>query len=460
VTDPDSGVGRFHGLSGTDEPASAMRPAWPGFPPGADLVALARLIVAGLGPIFAHRTSVYVPEHLLQDAGPPGPVSGSRLLARCLAFRDTRDKHPATTGTLTPGGVIAFSEHSSAASCVRDREPVISDHLDGATIGQLGPDSRAVLSGYSSFLLVPMTAQDTVAGFAVLSRAPHTLPFSARDAAAAARLTAHGGTSILDALTLLRQRSMTAALQRGLLGTRPAVPAGLEVAGRCLPAAGSMISSDWYEVIPLPRGRTGLVVGDVLGHNPAATTVMAQLRGAAHALADLDLAPAELLGRLNRSAATLQHLTLATCAYAVIDPDAHACTLAGAGHLPPVLALPDGSTRVPEVPAGPSLGLGACAYGQARIKLTPGTILALYTDGLVETRTRPYDQGVLALRTVLGGACGDLETACDTVIRALAGAREDDITMVLARVQPLSICRNSRVLPKAPSERLKEGTGR
>jgi serine phosphatase RsbU (regulator of sigma subunit) len=95
---------------------------------------------------------------------------------------------------------------------------------------------------------------------------------------------------------------MTATLQRGLLGMRPAVPAGLEVAGRCLPAADAVISSDWYDVIPLPRGRTGLVVGDVLGHNPAATTVMAQLRGAAHALADLDLAPAELLGRLNRSA--------------------------------------------------------------------------------------------------------------------------------------------------------------
>jgi hypothetical protein len=163
VTDPGSGLGRFPGLSGTDEPASTMRPAWPGFPPGADLVTLAQLILAGVGPIFAHRTSVYVLEHLLHDAGPPGPVSGSRLLARCLAFRDARDEQPAPAGTLAPGGVIAFSEHSSAARCVRDRQPVISGHLDGETVRQLRPDSRAVLSGYSSFLLVPMTAQDTVA---------------------------------------------------------------------------------------------------------------------------------------------------------------------------------------------------------------------------------------------------------------------------------------------------------
>ena len=414
-----------------------MRPSGAAFP-GADLAAIARLILADVGPVFADRTSVYVLEHLLQGAGPPGPASGSRLLARRLAVRHAQDKHAAPAGTLPPGEVMAFSEHSSAARCVRDGQSVISDHLDGETVRQLGPDSRAALAGYSSFLLVPMTAEDTVAGFLVMSRGPDTPPFSAPDAEAAARLAAYGGTSILDALTLLRQRSMAAALQRGLLAARPAALARLEVAGRSLPAAGSVIGSDWYDVIPLPGGRTGLMVGDVLGHSPAATAVMAQLRGAAHALADLDLAPAELLGRLNRSAATLRHLTLATCAYAVIDPDDQACTLAGAGHLPPVLALPDGSTRVPDVPAGPSLGLGASAYGQARIKLAPGTILALYTDGLVETRTCSYEQGVRAFRTVLGRERGDLETACDAVIEALAGRCEDDITMVLARVMPRS----------------------
>lgn len=445
---PGTGVGRFPGLSDavrpvrTGQPASTHGPASPEGPAGTDLAAIARLILAGVGSVFADRTSLYVLEHLLQDAGPPGPVSGSRLLARRLAVRQTQDRHPAhdrypaPVAALPPGEVLAFSELSSAARCVHDRQPVISGHLDGETVRQLGPDSRALVSGYRSFLFVPMIAQGTVAGFLVMSRGPDTPPFSAPDAEAATRLAAHGGASILDALTLLRQGSMTAALQRGLLATRPAVPAGLEVAGRCLPAAGSVIGSDWYDVIPLPRGRTGLVVGDVLGHSPAATALMAQLRGAAHALADLDLAPAELLGRLNRSASTLRHLTLATCAYAVIDPDAQACTLAGAGHLPPVLALPDGSTRVPDVPAGPSLGLGGSAYGQARIKLAPGTTLALYTDGLVETRTCSYEQGVLAFRTVLGGERGDLETACDAVIGALAGGCEDDITVVLARVVP------------------------
>jgi serine phosphatase RsbU (regulator of sigma subunit) len=129
-----------------------------------------------------------------------------------------------------------------------------------------------------------------------------------------------------------------------------------------------------------------------MGHGPEAAAVMAQLRAAAHALADLDLEPADLLERLNRVTATLQRITLATCAYAVVDTDGHSCTLAGAGHLPPILALPDGTTRVPELPAGQSLGLGTAVYGQARIKLPPGAVLALYTDGLVESRTRSFDR--------------------------------------------------------------------
>jgi serine phosphatase RsbU (regulator of sigma subunit) len=279
-----------------------------------------------------------------------------------------------------------------------------------------------------------MIAGDTRTGFLVMARAPGRPAFTEEDAGTAARLAAHAGTGIANALTLMRQRSIAEALQRGLTVCELPAPSGLELAGRCVPAAGHAMGGDWYDVIPLPGGRTGLVVGDVMGHGPEAAALMAQLRSAARALADVDLAPADLLQRLDRLATTLQRITLATCVYVVIDPAGQCCTLAGAGHLPPVLALPDGTTRVPDLPVSQSLGLGIAVYGQARIKLPPGAVLALYTDGLVETRTRSYDHGILALRSVLSREHGSLESIADALIASLADRHEDDVTVLLTRI--------------------------
>jgi hypothetical protein len=355
-------------------------------------------------------------------------------VARRLGTKFARSGRRVPGGAFPPGEVIAFAANSPLTRCVSSGRPVRFSRVERQLMERLGPAGREVLAGYTSFLAVPMTARDTVTGFLVLVRAPGVPAFSEREVAAATRLGAQAGAGILNALALIRQRSIADALQRGLLAAEPAVPPGLEIAGRCLPAAGHVIGGDWYDVIPLPGNRTGLVVGDVMGHGPEAAAVMAQLRTTAHALADLDLAPADLLQRLNRVTTTLQRITLATCAYAIIDADSHSCTLAGAGHLPPILALPDGTTRVPELPAGQSLGIGPASYGQARIKLPPGAILALYTDGLVESRTRSFDQGILALRSVLAREHGNLEAIGDALIASLAGRCEDDITVILARV--------------------------
>jgi serine phosphatase RsbU (regulator of sigma subunit) len=288
-------------------------------------------------------------------------------------------------------------------------------------------------SRYDLYLAVPAVSAGETAGFLAFARAAGSAAFSDADIATATRLAAGTGTGIVNSLTLLRQRSIAEALQQSLVAAEPAVPPGIEIAARCLPAAGQIVGGDWYDILALPAGRCGIIVGDVMGHGPEAAAVMAQLRAAAHALGQLDLEPADLLSHLDRTTVTLGRPVLATCVYAVIDPAGQSCTLAAAGHLPPVLAMPDGDTRVPDLPTGQSLGLGAAVYGQARIKLPPGAVIALYTDGLVETRTRSFDQGISALRAVLDCRYSRLGTACDRLIESLAERSEDDVTVVLAR---------------------------
>jgi hypothetical protein len=200
-----------------------------------------------------------------------------------------------------------------------------------------------MMSRYASFLAVPAVSGGQTAGFLAFARTADSAAFSDADVTMAAPLAAGTGTGIANALTLLRHRSIADTLQQSLLAAKPVVPPGIEVAARCLPAAGQIVGGDWYDILALPA--------------------------AAHALAQLDLEPAELLSHLDRTTVTFRRPVLATCVYAVIDSADQSCTLSAAGHLPPVLAMPDGVTRVPDLPAGQSLGLGSAVYGQARIKL-------------------------------------------------------------------------------------------
>ncbi len=418
--------------------AAEAGPAWAGLPRTVtmDLAEITRLILAATVPGFAAGASVFALDHLLKGSESAGRPAGGQVVARRLGTKFACAGRRFPAAAFPAGQVIALAADSPYARCVDTGRPLPFTEQHGRTLELVRPDGREFLSGYTSFLAIPMIAGDAVTGFLALVRGPDAPSFGDTDIVAAAQLGAQAGTGVANTLTLIRQRSIADALQRGLLAAEPAMPSGLEVAGRCLPAAGHVIGGDWYDIIPLPGDRTGQVVGDVKGHGPEAAAVMAQLRATAHALADLDLAPAELLPRLNRSTALLQRITLATCAYAIIDAERHSCTLAGAGHLPPILALPDGSTRVPELPAGQSLGLGPALYGQARIKLPPGAVLALYTDGLVESRTRSFDQGIVALRSALARENGNLDAICDALIASLAGRREDDITIVLARIPP------------------------
>lgn len=392
-----------------------------------DLTEIARLVLDATVPDLAGAATVFGVER------PPLGGETGDIAARRLGTRFAGESR-LTEESFPPGEAVAFDADSPYARCLRGEPVVFFSRVDTPTLDRMRPGARSLLSPYASFLAAPAIADGRVTGFLACARAGDRAAFSPEDVSVLARLAAGAGTGIANALRLERQRSLADTLQCGLLAADPEVPPGLEVAARCLPAEGQMIGGDWYDIVALPGNRCGLIVGDVMGHGPEAAAVMAQLRAAARALAQLDLPPSELLRHLDRVTASFLRPVLATCVYAVMDPAGHSCTLSAAGHLPPVLALPGGLTRVPDMPGGQSLGLGTGVYGQARIRLRPGAVIALYTDGLVETRTRSFDQGILALRAALAAWPGRLDTVCDTLVAALAEPHEDDVTVLLARV--------------------------
>jgi len=406
-----------------------------------DLPRTAREVTEVAVPAFADAAAVFVAERLLAADEPASYEAGPVAVVRRLVARLGGQSAAVTDGLLRPGEVLVFGADSPSFRAMKTSSPVLFDHLDPETAERIArrPGGLELTSRYASFLSVPLVARGVVLGCMTFGRAAGSPDFGPGDIAAAGELAARAAVCIDNARLYHREQRTAFALQRGLLPGEPRIPAGLEVAHRYLPVGASVVGGDWHDIVTLPGGRAALIVGDVMGHGPEAAAVMVQLRTAAHTLADLDLPPGEVLRRLDRMAAAMPAAPFATCIYAVIDTSGNPCVMATAGHPPPVLALADGTTRVPGLPPGLPLGLGAGSFDATRVSLPPGTTLALYTDGLAESRTRPLDEGIAALRDALSSALAQpgaaLDSTCETVTRALRQRGEDDITLVLARVR-------------------------
>ncbi|MFC1421233.1 ATP-binding SpoIIE family protein phosphatase [Streptacidiphilus cavernicola] len=229
---------------------------------------------------------------------------------------------------------------------------------------------------------------------------------------------------------------LAVALQHSLLPRlAPRLP-GVEIAYRYLPSNDVIqVGGDWFDAIVLPGKRIGLVVGDVMGHGVASAVMMGQLRTAVQTLAVLGLPPHELLRHLDEAARRLSDTHLATCLYAVYDPVTGRCTLANAGHLPPVLARPGRPGRLLKVPTGVPIGVGGHAFDSVEFQITDGETMALFTDGLVETPKRDIDDSLELLRAALPTDRVPLDQACSTIVDALGngGTREDDAALLMAR---------------------------
>ncbi|MFC8626377.1 ATP-binding SpoIIE family protein phosphatase [Streptomyces anulatus] len=248
-----------------------------------------------------------------------------------------------------------------------------------------------------------------------------------------------------------RHRETAVTLQRSLLPQELEQPDDLRIAATYQPGGtDAAVGGDWYDVITLGAGRTALVIGDVMGRGVRAAAVMGQLRTAVRAYARLDLPPHEVIQLLDVLAAEIDASQIATCVYAVHDPNEGHLVYASAGHLPILVRDEDGTVHRAADPTGPPLGTGGWVHTSGTIALPPGSTAVLYTDGLVERRSEDIDEGVASLARALSGAKGSPQVVCDRLIRSLGvTAEHDDDVAVLVVQHPARTGTNAELFHNA-----------
>jgi sigma-B regulation protein RsbU (phosphoserine phosphatase) len=263
------------------------------------------------------------------------------------------------------------------------------------------------------------------------------------------QLAADRAAAAVQSVTAQLDRAAAEALQRSLVPSAFPVVAGLEMAGRYVPGSGR-VGGDWYDVFTLPSGEVGAVIGDVAGTGLRAAVIMGRIRSALRAYALETTDPAEVLARLDAKMLHFEPDAMATVLYAVFDPGLEQVRISCAGHLPPVIARPGQPAQTADVATDALIGLSAKEHRRTvSIRLPPGAALCLYTDGLVERRGRPLDDGIAML--CAAAAAAEPETACAAVMAAMAGddgsRPGDDVALLILRRDPGTRDRPARAQP-------------
>lgn len=360
-----------------------------------------------------------------------------------------------------PEAVVAIGEPSRyglSSPIVRalvEGRALLEANIGSQTQGWLAEDLLHADSirefGLGSLMVVPVKARGVCLGAAVFLRRAANGPFEEDDLRLAEEFVSRAAVCLDNARRYTRERNATLALQRSLLPEVLPATTAMDVASRYLPAdAKDGIGGDWFDVIELSGARVALVVGDVVGHGINAAATMGRLRAAVHTLANMDLPPDELLAHLDDlvirligedpsdGGSTTTSVVGATCLYAVYDPVNGWCVAARAGHLPPVIVTSEGQVSFPELPAGPPLGLGTLPFESGGFELEEGSLLALFTDGLVESRSRDLESGLNQLAEVLSRSGRSLEDVCDSVLSEMhCEPQFDDLALIVARAHTL-----------------------
>ncbi|MBB5119711.1 SpoIIE family protein phosphatase [Streptomyces eurocidicus] len=286
-------------------------------------------------------------------------------------------------------------------------------------------------------IAVPLTAVGRVLGAVTFLR--HGAAGYAGDGRVlAVELAARAATAIDNALLYRRERLATLALQRHLLPTRLPSESWFRAAYRYRPAEdGTLAGGDWYDAVALPAGRVGLGVGDVMGHGVGAAAAMGRYRASVHALLAVGLRPGQLLTRLDGILAGNEDELAATCVCAVYDAGTGRCRIALAGHPPPLLVRPDGTAGPLPCEPGPPMGMGLHhMYADVEIPVEPGSLLVLYTDGMVEDRKGVLDleQGIAILGKAVRDPRAPLDEICDALMSVRPADSPDDAALLVSRL--------------------------
>nr|WP_223837954.1 SpoIIE family protein phosphatase/ATP-binding protein [Streptomyces venezuelae] len=413
-----------------------------------DVVRTAEELAAVAVPRFADFVTVDLADPVL-GGDEPGPGADMRR----TAVNGIRSDHP-----LYPlGRLIDFLPSTPQARGYGTGQAELVPDLSDAPgwVAQDPPRARAIVDyGIHSLIAAPLKARGVVLGVVNFWRSEKPEPFDEDELSLAEELVARAAVSMDNARRYTREHALAETLQRSLLPRALPEQSAMDVAHFYLPAQ-SGVGGDWFDVIPLPGSRVALVVGDVVGHGLHAAATMGRLRTAVHNFSSLDLPPDEILARLDDLVQRIDRdrdhdqvgdgddqdssgVIGATCLYAVYDPVSQHCTLARAGHMPPLVVAPDGTTEIVELPAGPPLGLGGMPFETAELYLEEGSQLVLYTDGLVEERTRDISEGLELLRTALSRPGLDPRDSCTAVLEAVLPARPaDDVALLIARTRTL-----------------------
>jgi serine phosphatase RsbU (regulator of sigma subunit)/anti-sigma regulatory factor (Ser/Thr protein kinase) len=421
-----------------------------------DMTRTAEELVEVTVPQFADVVMIDIQESVLRGDEPASrPVPGTVPLRR-MAYGSVLDGAPEVV--IKPGQVASYPPGSPPAEALASALPVIrapsARDVGRWALHDPARTDKVVQHGFHSIMAVPLRARGATIGVAMFVRHQRPEPFEQDDLALAEEIVARAAVCIDNARRYAREHATALALQRSLLQRRQPAQAAVQVATRYLPGqSGVTVGGDWSDVIALSGGRVGLVVGDVVGHGIRAAATMGRLRTAVRTLADIDLEPEELLTRLDDVIMRLVdedelssgagELT-ATCLFAVYDPITRRCTLASAGHPVPAVVTPGSEPEFLDLPAGPPLGVGGVPFEETEIELPEGSLLVLYTDGLVESRARDMNTGLSIMQKVLGevhgrpGAPPSLDTVCDGLVKALIpGPAGDDAALLVARTRAL-----------------------